>query len=544
MSITKLTPEDRQSVIDRFRDPKGVIRCAMCGNRVTKGGFDIDHIIPEFESTPEQRTELLNMQVLCNPKGGQGCHKKKTAAEAKRYARANKPVRDWTMPGLLAFSSVATAGCGLAGTRFLPVSETHWLALCGGFTGAAFLTFLVQNAFEARAPQENDSPKKPSASAPPPEETALVARLHAAAREVMGPKGIIRIRLELAGRAFVLSYADTGFPDHDKDKRFDVLEKIQAKTGQRWIPDWRTQDDEVRFARRPDLPAKIPHPGLRAFPNRPWNVLPVAPEVAFDLTVTPHVLIAGETNAGKTAMQRAMIAAALDSAVRDDSVEVTLIDPKRIEFLGYRDWPGVRRIVSETEDLWDIAFEIEDEMNRRYYELEANKVPMWTHKKWIIFFDEFEQYKIRVERHWLNGKDEDGKPLKKTGQRQAPPLVAIGSVLAMARKCGIYLMIATQSPDADVFGKSGIRQNLPGRATVGAIDVIRAKMMYNDAGVGRDIPSSAKGRATFQIGDGQPIEAQTYYVPDPADADPNYRNTPEDWDILLRLGMPQELIPA
>ena len=82
------------------------------------------------------------------------------------------------------------------------------------------------------------------------------------------------------------------------------------------------------------------------------------------------------------------------------------------------------------------------------------------------------------------------------------------------------------------------------RATVGAIDAVRALMMYGDSSVGRDIPSSAKGRATVQIGDGEPVEVQTYWVPDPADADPYYNNTPEDWATLVRLGMPKELVPA
>jgi hypothetical protein len=74
-------------------------------------------------------------------------------------------------------------------------------------------------------------------------------------------------------------------------------------------------------------------------------------------------------------------------------------------------------------------------------------------------------------------------------------------------------------------------------------DGVRALMIYGDSSVGRDIPSKAKGRATVQIGDGEPIECQAYWIADASDADPNYTNTAEDWATLLRLGMPASMLP-
>lgn len=542
MSLTKLEPEVRVLVADRARDARGRIRCQACGRVVFKGGYQIDHIIPEIESTPAMRTDPRNLQILCARKGGNGCHARKTRKEARRYARANRTPRNWPLIGWSAFGATAAGAFCLHDLAVFPAYVTEqrlWYGL-GGILGAHFCTKIVYNAFGPTRPQETKAPKPKPATQSADE--AKVVRINGAVRELLGAKGTVHVAMEAGGKAFTVSYAGTGFAARDADKRLDLLAQISTTIGSRWEATWETTRDRVRFVERPVQPPLIHHPGLD--PARPWNVLPVAPDVAFNLLDTSHILIVGETNSGKTAMQRAMVCAALDSARRDDSVKVILVDPKRIEFLGYRDWPGVHRVVSKPADLWEIAFAVEEEMIRRYTALADEKVPLSSHQKWLVFFDEFEQYKIQVERYWLTGKDDEGKPLKKTGQRMCPPLVAIGSILALARRAGIHIITSTQSPDADVFGKSGVRQNMAGRATVGAIDEFRARMMYGDATVGRDIPSTAKGLATFQIGNGKPIESQTFWVPDPADADPERPNSPEDWATLLRLGMPKELMPV
>jgi hypothetical protein len=41
-------------------------------------------------------------------------------------------------------------------------------------------------------------------------------------------------------------------------------------------------------------------------------------------------------------------------------------------------------------------------------------------------------------------------------------------------------------------------------------------MIFADPSVGRDVPASAKGRATVDVGDG-PREVQVYFTPDPED---------------------------
>jgi energy-coupling factor transporter ATP-binding protein EcfA2 len=535
MSLTKLEPENRRKVLDTARDRKGKIHCVGCGKIVYKGGYELDHIIPEIESTPEMRSDWRNMQVLCN--GKDGCHAKKTAAEAKRYARKNRPPRPWRGIALIGFVALAFTGWTIKAWAPGLLSLTTWYEVQAGLAILGLCTFLVQNAFNPAPPPEKKTSKTETKE---PGSALDVARIREAARELMGPKGEIHI-IDIVGLdAFTLTYAGTGFAAHDDDKRFELVRLIASKMGDRWEAAWDTRHDRVRLTKRPPLPKLVHHPGLQ--PGRPWHMLPAADGVAFDLTQTSHILIVGETNSGKTSLQRSFVVAGIDSASRGE-VELILLDPKQIEMIGFKGWPGVKRIVSETEDLWDIAGEIEDEMNRRYRLFREEGLPLYSHPKWLIIVDEFKEYSDRMRRHWTTGKDEDGKPLKKSGQRQPPPLDSFTSILGMARKCGIHLIISTLSPDANVFGASAVRQNMAGRATFGAIDGIRAFMMYGDSSIGRDIPSDAKGRATIQIGDGKPVEIQAYWLPDAADADPTYRNTAEDWKTLLRLGMSKEMLP-
>ena len=545
MSQTKTPPAVRRAVLDRFQakvtpGKPALYRCAGCGREFPASALEIDHVQPEIDSTPEQRSDPANLQPLCNPKGARlenSCHRKKTRDENQRRAALNRPAVD-RYPALRPLG-LATLGAGLVYTEIAPhpiFTGQQWTMGCAATTFGGFLTYLVYNGFRHRAPLERIQVDPEPEPAPGP--TLDTERIVAAVREKVGAKGDVQVIGDPAD--FTISYTGTGLADHKDDERYDLLQKVTAKAGGRWKPTWDTQNDRVRLTARPDMPKMIHHPGLPE--NLPWHHFPIAPDVTFDLLVTPHILIAGETGGGKTAIERAMIVAALNAARRGE-VEVDLCDPKQIEFMGFETWPGVRRLVSEPLDLWEFAFDTMADMNERYRLLKQEKVPLSSHKRRLIFWDEQEEFKNAMFDIWTSGlKDENGVPYKKAGEKVAGGVRAVARVLAMSRRCGIHNIINTQSPDADVFGKSGVRQNLPGRVAVGALDAIRAQFLFGDSGVGRDVPSSAKGRCTVQIGDGVPMECQSYYVPDPADSDINNKNTPEDWATLLRLGMPKELV--
>lgn len=539
MSKTKIEPEVRDLVIDLARDWRGNIRCASCGNKVVVGGFHLDHIKPEIDSTPEERKDPANLQVLCAPKQGGGCHRRKTKREAQERARkAQGPPKRGKGVVLLAAGAVftgyawfsLTGGSGAAG-RWLT-----WCLIAVAVAAVGFVAVSVYMAADDARPRKEDPAAQKSANAAQQAATGLdQKRITSAVREIVGAKGDVKVTIKSADE-FTVAYPNTGFDDGTSgDGRAALLEKINAKIPGRWKPHWDTEHDTVRFTRRPDLPRRVPHPGLKG--GRPWHVLPIAMDAWFDLMVTSHLLIIGVPNAGKTSLIRAIICAVADSA-RRGLCEMILCDPKQIELLGFRGWPGVRDVITETQALWDMAIALEEEMDERYRLYREEGVPLSSHRRLIVVIDEFEQFYKRMHRHWLNARDEEGKPLKRAGQRVPPAIDAMQSVLSMARRCGIHVIVGTQSPDATWFGGSGTRENLQGRAAVGPIDAIRARMAFDDSSVGRDIPATAKGRTTIQVEDNEPEEVQTYWVPDPGD--PENDNTPEDWAILARLGYQRE----
>lgn len=538
MSRTKIPPAVRRDVLDlamHRKDPKK-FQCAGCRRYFPMMAVEIDHVIPEADSTPEQRSDPANLQVLCNPRGStrnSSCHKAKSAKENRARYKANVgrrnywPARCWTglsvTLGAFTWQEVAQQDHEAA---------VRWAERSAFGTAAVFSTILVYNGFKYRRPRRTVSPQ-PERQAEPVQEGLSSLRIMSAARDVVGAKGDVSVSL-VDQDSFTVSYEETGFADHDDEKRFEMLNKVSAKIGGRWATSWDTVSDRVRFTRRPELARMVRHPGFDS--DRPWNVLPIGPGAAFDLLNTPHVLIVGTTGAGKTALMRTLIAAAADSARRDDNVRLILADPKLIEMPGFAGWSGVQEIVGDTEDLWDVGFDLESEMRRRLDLVRSKKAKPSDFKKLIVVIDEYEQYFKRMFRQWTTGVDEDGKPIKKGSGKVPPPVDAIQSVLSMARRVGIHLVIGTQSPDAAWFGGTGTRENMSGRAAVGPVDAYRARMMFDDSSVGRDVPIEFKGRATVQIGDGAPQEVQCYYTPDPFD--PDGTNSEEDWETLRLLGMP------
>lgn len=539
MSRTKIDPAVRRMVFDlaqHKRDPMKY-QCAGCRHWFGMAALEIDHIIPEADSTPEQRSDPDNLQLLCNPKGSTrntSCHKAKTAREAAARAKANRLRKDYRLAWFLTGVSIVLAGvCWQYVAQENSAAARDWMEHSVLALGLIALCATAIQRFRYRRPRKMIQPAVEEVAQEPGQEQGMTPeRIVQAAREAMGAKGEIMVS-GFGENAFTLMYPGTGFADHEDDKRFDLLNRMQAKVGGRWQAIWNTSQDQVTFRRRPELARMLRHPGLSG--DRAWHELPIAPGVELDLLVTPHVLIVGTTGAGKTALMRTLIVAVADSARRDDSTTMILADPKMIEMPGFIGWPGVKEVISEPEDLWAMSFDLLEEMRSRLRLIRAKKAKTSDFRKLIVVIDEYEQFFKLMDEYWKTETDEDGKPLKKGSAKVPPAISAIQSVLSMARKVNIHLIIGTQSPDAAWFGGSGTRENMSGRVAVGPVDAIRARMMFDRSDVGRDIPIEFKGRATVQVGDGAPQEVQCYYTPDPFD--PDGTNTEIDWDTLALVGM-------
>lgn len=502
-------PQELKDEFDALhKDRKGRYRCARCGVKYPRAGINIDHRKPEWER-PDLAFVLGNLDPLCVP-----CHKAKTAKEARRRAHARAPRRRPVVPLLL-------MAAGLAGLRSVaPAVVPAWLPYAPLALLCAFLAVVAARWWARQAPAPAEPP---GAATPGPD--PLIERATEAARSVLGAKGLVEVSGSVPDD-FTVRYGGTGFEDHKDDRRLELVAYLGGKLGARLLPTWDAPNDTVRLRKRPDLPRMVEHPGFDA--SRPWHKIPIGAHTVLDLKVTSHILITGVTNSGKTVVIRDIIEAFIDSG-RRGKAKVRLGDPKMIELLGFRELAGVDTVATTDEELWDLALDTKAEMDRRYSAFRDRGVRLDSHEPLLLVVDEYEEYVRRMKAYWPTLDKED--PLAKRPGMENPALEAMKSVLAMARKGHIHVVIGTQRPDASWFGGSA-RDNLQGRVGVGRLTQDAARMAFGSSEHGRDVPAEAKGRITVQNGNNEVFEDQAYWVPDRID-DPL---SPADEAILERLG--------
>lgn len=528
--MTKPSPTAyRRAVLDAHRNKRGV-QCQKCRRRFPDPKIDIDHRTPSSKGGSDDPS---NLQPLCKD-----CHGRKTRREAN-------PV-DWATPligGGAAVGGLVGVGPLVAPTVrgvdpfTLPNLYTALAPLDWSTIGAQGVAYAAAGAVagvacwavpKAAAWWLKDRPTTPNTKTTTgPSKT--VERVTSAVNELLPTGRTVTVSERDGGH--LVDYTGTGFPDHNDEKRVELIEKVASKLGGRLVGQWDTANDRVLIRARARLPEFVPHPGFDG--PRPWHILPFAagPDgpVAFDLKVTSHLLITGATNSGKTSVMRSLVAALADSAARGE-VELMIGDPKRSELIGFRGWPGVREVASNPEDLWDIPLKVEAEMERRYAAFDLDRTPLESHRPWVFLLDEFEHFSD-VMTDMAEELDAKGKPRERTTQKRPPsPIGAVRAVLRLARRCNIHVIVGTQRPDADFMGGRA-RDQMEGRCAVGRLNQQASQMAFGSSLYGRDVPSKVKGRATVQVGEGEPIECQTWWTPDPL----NGALTDDDRAILDRL---------
>jgi hypothetical protein len=497
------------------------VECAHCHGLFGQDEVQVDHIRPEHRGGGH---EPSNLQILCYPKTGPSCHKEKSAEEAGARATARRrsqrnPIR-LVLPlfGAAYGAYLLTLAWRVATNRSTEGMLRHMRNVTGWIVIGLVALWIAYSLAHIRwATPEPEPVVKETGETP-------AQRIAAAVRAEMGDKGFVKVYP--SGDGFSVTYRNTDFPDRSDDARLKVQDRISAKMGGRWRIDWTEREDRFYTERRPELARRIDHPGVR--PGTPWHVLPIGPSTTIDLKVTPHVLVIGQTLAGKTSLFRSMVIAAGGAAQRGE-VELILFDPKRIELSGFRGWPGVQKVLTDDKDLYDTPMLIEQEMNRRAYLVENEGAKVKDFTPWIIIIDEYREYVKRMDAYSLKMN------IRKSASSRIVPVESISTLLAMARALAIHIIIGTQRPDAKWFGGDA-RDNCPGRISVGPLSRDAAMMLYGKASVGRDVPVELKGRFTYQMNEGGYGEDQAYFCPNPTDPDGD--NTSEDWALLYRLGMP------
>lgn len=200
-----------------------------------------------------------------------------------------------------------------------------------------------------------------------------------------------------------------------------------------------------------------------------------------ELNKMPHLLIAGATGSGKSVCMNAIISSLL-MRHRPDEVKIMLIDPKRVEFLPYKDiphlfWPviddsnlaanALKRVVAIMEERYELLAKSGVRNLEGYNEktIEWNKTCSEEEKRelltyMVVIIDELADLMV------VAGKDVE---------------TSIQQITQKARAAGIHLIVATQRPSTDVI-TGVIKANIPSRIAFSVASQVDSRTILDAKG--------------------------------------------------------------
>jgi S-DNA-T family DNA segregation ATPase FtsK/SpoIIIE len=192
--------------------------------------------------------------------------------------------------------------------------------------------------------------------------------------------------------------------------------------------------------------------------------------VVADLAKMPHILIAGTTGSGKSVLLNSFIASMLFRTTPSE-VKVILIDPKRVEMVGYNGIPHLLTpVIVDVQKILSALKWAMSEMDRRYKifaEAGVRNIDAYNNSAGfqalpyiIIIIDELADL-----------------------MAYAPVEVedTICRLAQMARATGIHLVLATQRPSVDVI-TGLIKANIPSRIAFSVSSMVDSRVILDTPG--------------------------------------------------------------
>ena len=194
--------------------------------------------------------------------------------------------------------------------------------------------------------------------------------------------------------------------------------------------------------------------------------------IVVDLTVMPHLLIAGATGSGKSVCINSLIACLL-MRFSPQMLRLVMVDPKRVELTGYGNIPHLvfSHVITDVDEVVAVLHVVVTEMERRYRRFESagvRNVAAFNAKSergealpfWVVIIDELADLMmaapIEAEQHLVR-------------------------LAQLARATGIHLVIATQRPSVDVV-TGLIKANFPTRVAFATASQTDARVILDKAG--------------------------------------------------------------
>ncbi|MFW5960103.1 MAG: DNA translocase FtsK [Chitinivibrionales bacterium] len=203
-----------------------------------------------------------------------------------------------------------------------------------------------------------------------------------------------------------------------------------------------------------------------------------------DISKMPHLLIAGQTGAGKSVGLNCFISSMLMTR-RPEELRLILIDPKKVEMADYEGIPHLMApVVTEAREAVNALKWAVKEMEERYRTLAT------VHARNIDSFNE------KIDNKEIDNQD----VLEKVNNKRLPYIVIIVDELAdlmmtaskeveeqiqriaqLARAVGIHLVVATQRPSVDII-TGPIKANLTSRIAFRTIQSTDSRTILGSVG--------------------------------------------------------------
>src|SRR6184192_2695161 len=222
-----------------------------------------------------------------------------------------------------------------------------------------------------------------------------------------------------------------------------------------------------------------------------------------DLAQMPHLLVAGTTGSGKSVCINALIASMLFRFTPEE-LRLVIVDPKMVELQAYSSLPHLAfPIVIDPKKVMLALRWLIDEMERRY------KIFARVGVRNIISFNARPKKKSDVDLTTNAADSEISGEIKVPREHEIPipekiPYVvvvideladlmqtapadvesAIARITQMARAAGIHLIVATQTPRADVI-TGVIKANIPSRIAFQVASKVDSRVILDENGADR-----------------------------------------------------------
>lgn len=259
-----------------------------------------------------------------------------------------------------------------------------------------------------------------------------------------------------------------------------------------WTYDWKPAEGTVTINPVALLPEMVNYPGAEQLP---WNVFAVGEgadgPVTYDVMQDPHALLAGPTGSGKSVLQQNIVNHCIQ---HNDRWRFLGVDLKRVELTPYNKYKRtVIGVGTDPESGLQIVKYAYDQMQERYQTMQEEGVTNFLKMQdppyaLLLMIDEAFMFLS------LGGsKTDEGKA---NDQMAGESGDLLGKILRLGRASGVFVLMATQRPDATVI-KGEMKNNMDIRIAAGRMDSTPSSMVL-DSGAATLLPP-IKGRGVIRI---------------------------------------------